>query len=121
ALDKIWKHDNVLNNNFRRLLANYDLQRESQHNIYRKRLSENLMDTKKKYVRDNISSYSQIKKKETNNLDAYMKGYERRYLKKKGLAKLDCYWEKKVFEKIEYINKLAENMKHDKKSFKKKY
>ncbi|KMZ94902.1 hypothetical protein PVMG_05513 [Plasmodium vivax Mauritania I] len=38
---------------------------------------------------------------------------------KKGLEKLDCYCEKKIFKNIDKIYKLAENGKYDKKTFKK--
>ncbi|SCA83713.1 Protein of unknown function, putative, partial [Plasmodium vivax] len=69
---------------------------------------------------DVISSYGQLNKAVLNDLDNYMKGYNKRYYKKKGLAKLDCYYEKKIFDKIDYINKLAEKLENNKKSYKKK-
>ncbi|KMZ76774.1 hypothetical protein PVIIG_05886 [Plasmodium vivax India VII] len=44
-----------------------------------------------------------------------MKNYKNRYMKKKGLSKLDCYYENKVFEKFCNICDIAEKMKYDKK------
>ncbi|KMZ88917.1 hypothetical protein PVBG_06292, partial [Plasmodium vivax Brazil I] len=48
-----------------------------------------------------------------------MKGYKDRYMKKKGLSKLDCYYENKVFGKINHIRDIAEKMHNDKKRWKK--
>ncbi|KMZ96423.1 hypothetical protein PVNG_05958 [Plasmodium vivax North Korean] len=53
-----------------------------------------------------------------------MKGYKRRYKKKKGIFKLDCYCEKKVFDKFSHMYKIAKNMNDEKrfsKYFFKKY
>ncbi|KMZ82465.1 hypothetical protein PVIIG_06228 [Plasmodium vivax India VII] len=105
--------------NFRRSLAKHEFKK----NLDNSRLRENLPDyrnhrgTKKDEV---ISSYGQLNRVRLNDLDNYMKGYNKRYYKKKGLAKLDCYCEKKIFDKIDYINKLAEKMQNNKKSYKKK-
>ncbi|SCO66143.1 Protein of unknown function, putative, partial [Plasmodium vivax] len=68
---------------------------------------------------DIISSYGRLNSVRLNHLDNYMKGYNKRYSKKSGFAKLDCYCEKKIFDKIDYINKLAEKMQNNKKSYKK--
>ncbi|SCA83744.1 Protein of unknown function, putative [Plasmodium vivax] len=63
------------------------------------------------------STYTQVKGDSLNKLDAYRKGYKHRHSKKKGLAKFECYCEKKIFDKIEYINCLGEGKKSGKKSF----
>ncbi|KMZ98409.1 hypothetical protein PVNG_04353 [Plasmodium vivax North Korean] len=60
-----------------------------------------------------------MKRNELNNIDVYMKNYKHRYGKKKGLFKLDCYYENKIFKKIDYIYDLAKIMRNYKKSFKK--
>ncbi|KNA01690.1 hypothetical protein PVNG_04716 [Plasmodium vivax North Korean] len=54
-----------------------------------------------------------------SNLDIYMKNYNRRYSQKKGLSKLDCYYEKKVFDKIQHICELVKKANYDKKRCKK--
>ncbi|KMZ83305.1 hypothetical protein PVBG_06152 [Plasmodium vivax Brazil I] len=69
---------------------------------------------------DNVSIYGNIKNRDSIKLNLYKTGYKHRYAKKKGLSKLDCYYEKKVFDKIDYIYDLAKKMRNDKKSFKKK-
>ncbi|KMZ92849.1 hypothetical protein PVMG_01435 [Plasmodium vivax Mauritania I] len=54
-----------------------------------------------------------------------MKSYKDRYMKKKGLSKLDCYCENKVFSKFCHIRDIAEKMQNDtkrsKRFFLKKY
>ncbi|KMZ89630.1 hypothetical protein PVMG_06133 [Plasmodium vivax Mauritania I] len=86
----------------------------------REKLSYGKTYKKEIHLPRNTSTYSHMKKKESNNIDIYMKNYKDRYSKKKGLSKLDCYWEKKLFDQICYIDNLTEKMKNNKKSLKKK-
>ncbi|KMZ94664.1 hypothetical protein PVMG_02553 [Plasmodium vivax Mauritania I] len=72
-----------------------------------------------KCTSDDLSKYTQLKKKGLNNLDLYKKLYKHRYSKKNVLGKFDCYCEKKIFDKFDYINELKEKLRHDKKSFNK--
>ncbi|KMZ89334.1 hypothetical protein PVBG_03684 [Plasmodium vivax Brazil I] len=67
-----------------------------------------------------MSTYGNLKKGELNELELYKKNYNHRYKKKKGLKKLDCYWENKVFDKIEKVNVIAERMQNRNKCFIKK-
>ncbi|KMZ76875.1 hypothetical protein PVIIG_05685 [Plasmodium vivax India VII] len=96
-----------VNNYKRRLLAKQDLQYELPYGNLREKLS------------DDISIYGKIRKKKPDNFEAYVNNYKRRYRKKKGLSKLDCYCEKKVFDKILYMRELSEKVHNDKKRFKK--
>ncbi|KMZ77276.1 hypothetical protein PVIIG_05321 [Plasmodium vivax India VII] len=114
-----FNEDRSLNINYSRLLARHDLGKELRHTGLREKLSDNNMDNRKKNVAENISKYSPIKGTESNNFDAYMKDYKRRYGEKKGLYKLDCYCEKKLFSKIHHIDEIAQRFKNDNKSFKK--
>ncbi|KMZ89618.1 hypothetical protein PVMG_06075 [Plasmodium vivax Mauritania I] len=50
----------------------------------------------------------------------HMKSYKSRHSKKRGLAKLDCYCENKVFNKLEYLSEIAKGMKNIESSFTKK-
>ncbi|KMZ76782.1 hypothetical protein PVIIG_06383 [Plasmodium vivax India VII] len=77
------------------------------------------MNKNMKNVLEHTPTYGELNNRK-NNLDSYMRGYTRRYSKKNGLGKLDCYCEKIVFHKIENIDKLIEKMQNDKKSLKKK-
>ncbi|VUZ99602.1 Plasmodium exported protein, unknown function [Plasmodium vivax] len=69
---------------------------------------------------DSISTYANLKNRDSIKLKLYKTGYKHRYAKKKGLSKLDCYCEKKLFDKIDDINKVSEKMHNDKKRLIKK-
>ncbi|KMZ91147.1 hypothetical protein PVMG_00021 [Plasmodium vivax Mauritania I] len=113
-------YDKDLNIDFNRLLARHELQRETEYRNVKENLSDGRTYKKEINLPRNIPTYSDVKKTESNNIDMYMKNYKERYSKKKGLSKLDCYCEKKLFDKICYIDDLAKKMKNNKKSFKKK-
>ncbi|KMZ77376.1 hypothetical protein PVIIG_06368 [Plasmodium vivax India VII] len=117
--EKKYKQDVSLILHFNRLLAKYKLQSELEYTNLRDKISDNTMNNRKKKLEDHYSTYSQLKRKESNNLDVYMKDYKRRYGKKNGLLKLDCYCEKKVFDRIHSINEIAHKYQNDKKGFKK--
>ncbi|KMZ96482.1 hypothetical protein PVNG_05835, partial [Plasmodium vivax North Korean] len=69
---------------------------------------------------DNNSPYACLNRKGLDNLDSYRKSYKYRHSKKKGLAKLDCYFEKKAFDKFSNIDNLANKLQYDKRSIIKK-
>ncbi|KMZ98963.1 hypothetical protein PVNG_05675 [Plasmodium vivax North Korean] len=77
--------------------------------------------TKVKNLEEDRSTYSKIKMNESSNIDIYMKHYKRRYTKKRGLSKLDCYCEKKVFDKIHNLNELRGKIHNDEKRYKKSF
>ncbi|KMZ76685.1 hypothetical protein PVIIG_05725 [Plasmodium vivax India VII] len=58
---------------------------------------------------------------DSSNIDIYMKDYKRRYAKKRGLSKLDCYCEKKVFDKINQLNEFSGKIHNDKNRYKKSF
>ncbi|KMZ96376.1 hypothetical protein PVNG_06153, partial [Plasmodium vivax North Korean] len=86
-------------------------------------LGENLVDYETPLNINNeedvTSTYEYLKKRKPINLYSYKKGYKHRYSKKKGLAKLDCYCENKLFRRIDELYKLADSMKNDKRPFRK--
>ncbi|KMZ96411.1 hypothetical protein PVNG_06627 [Plasmodium vivax North Korean] len=73
-----------------------------------------------KLMNDKISYpiYDRMKRGTTNNLEDYKKRYRNRYKKKNGLAKLDCYCEKKIFDIFGKVETLAENMHNNRKFLK---
>ncbi|KMZ94953.1 hypothetical protein PVMG_05622 [Plasmodium vivax Mauritania I] len=75
---------------------------------------------KLKMKKEDSSTYKRLKRDGLNELDIYKKSFACKYSKKKGLTKLDCYCEKNIFDKMDGIYLLFENMKDDKKGFKKK-
>ncbi|KMZ88851.1 hypothetical protein PVBG_05959 [Plasmodium vivax Brazil I] len=75
---------------------------------------------KLKIKKEDSPTYTRLKREGINDLDIYKKSFQCKYNKKKGLAKLDCYCEKKIFDKLDGIYLLYNNMKDDIKGFKKK-
>ncbi|CAI7717587.1 Plasmodium exported protein, unknown function [Plasmodium vivax] len=59
-------------------------------------------------------AYTNLRIDRSNNLEAYKKNYNRRYATKKGLEKLDCYYENKVFDNFGKLEKLAEKINNKK-------
>ncbi|CAI7718300.1 Plasmodium exported protein, unknown function [Plasmodium vivax] len=74
---------------------------------------------KLKMKREDSSIYKRLKREGLNDMEIYKKSLKCKYNKKKGLAKLDCYCEKKLFDNLEGIDLLAKNVKDDRKRFKK--
>ncbi|KMZ82407.1 hypothetical protein PVIIG_06004 [Plasmodium vivax India VII] len=119
SLEKKYKSDISLDMNFNRLLAKHDVQRELKYSRQGANFSNVAMNKNTKNVLKDTSSYGQLSKKGKTGLDVYMNDYKRRYRKKKGLSKLDCYCEKKVFNKIHHLYEIAEKMQNDEKRLKK--
>ncbi|VVA00326.1 Plasmodium exported protein, unknown function [Plasmodium vivax] len=67
--------------------------------------------------REGLTTYAKLKEKNSNNFVAYKKPLKRDYSKMKGLKKLDCFCEERVFNAIESFDKTADNMKCSKKIF----
>ncbi|KMZ95123.1 hypothetical protein PVMG_05952 [Plasmodium vivax Mauritania I] len=111
--------DKMLNPILNRSLAKHDLHSELHNRELKDKLSVDRLNKNGRNMLGDISTYSEVKRKESNNLEVYMKNYKDRYAKKKGISKLDCYCEKKVFDKFLHIKELSEKVHNDKKRFKK--
>ncbi|SCA83382.1 Plasmodium exported protein, unknown function [Plasmodium vivax] len=119
-LEMLNQQEGLLNKSNNRLLAKNETQRDLKYPQLRNKLSDDVNNMNLKYRNNNITTYDKLNKKKLSDLDAYKKGYKNRYYKKKGLAKLDCYYENKIFNKIDEIYKLSRSMQNDEKNFKKK-
>ncbi|KMZ82962.1 hypothetical protein PVIIG_05257 [Plasmodium vivax India VII] len=106
---------------FQRSLATHATKKELDRSKIRDIISGNNSHNNVKCTSDDLSKYSQLKKKGLNDLDLYKKLYNHRYSKKSVLGKFDCFCEKKVFHKIEDIEKIIDKMQNDKKLLKKNY
>ncbi|KMZ77266.1 hypothetical protein PVIIG_06159, partial [Plasmodium vivax India VII] len=106
-----------INSRHFRLLAKNGIPKELEHASFSNAFSYDKYKKLKKKKEDS-STYKRLKRDGVNELDIYKKSFQCKYNKKKGLAKLDCYYEKKIFDKLEGICLLAKNMKDDKKYFK---
>ncbi|KMZ89332.1 hypothetical protein PVBG_03682 [Plasmodium vivax Brazil I] len=118
-MDNQYNHRQMLNIIFNRLLAKQELKKDLYKTKLGRKNSNYGMNKYMNNAEEDLSAYLQTKTISSNELERYKKRYNHRYSKKKGLAKLDCYMENIVFNKIEYIYKLAENLKNNKKLFKK--
>ncbi|SCA83690.1 Plasmodium exported protein, unknown function [Plasmodium vivax] len=111
-----WRSDLI----FPRSLAKHVPKKEFNRSNIRNKLLENNSFNNAQCTSDDLSKYAQLKKKGLNDLDLYKKLYTHRYSKRNVLGKFDCYCEKKIFDKYDRIHDLAEKLKNDKKTFKKK-
>ncbi|SCA82039.1 Plasmodium exported protein, unknown function, partial [Plasmodium vivax] len=100
----------------------------AKHELANKNVRVNLLDKASNYrdnrriknEAENITIYKQLGKNNLNKLELYRKDYRKRYNKKKGVAKLECYCEKKAFDKFDHICSLEESIKNGKKHLIKK-
>ncbi|KMZ89389.1 hypothetical protein PVBG_05985 [Plasmodium vivax Brazil I] len=116
SLDKSIKIDKILEIHSQRSLAKQEYKKNLDSSSMKERLPDYRIHMEIKNKK-NVSTYGHLNKDGLNKLDAYKKSYKNRYAKKNWLAKLDCYFEKKVFDKIDNICNLAEKMHNDKKKY----
>ncbi|KMZ76619.1 hypothetical protein PVIIG_05463 [Plasmodium vivax India VII] len=112
--------DVSLDISFNRLLSKHELINDSYKTHSRHKHANYGMNKNIKSEAEKKSTYSQISGGGLNKFDAYMKDYKYRYSKKKGIAKLDCYYEKKVLKKINNIYEISEYMRNKNKFYNKK-
>ncbi|SCA83358.1 Protein of unknown function, putative, partial [Plasmodium vivax] len=115
SLQNIYKQVKILDINIIRLLARNVQKRELEHTRLIEKLPDRRTYKSESIVYDELSTYPRVKGKASNNIDAYMKNYKNRYNRKKGLSKLDCYYEKKVFDKFNDICDIGKKMQYDEK------
>ncbi|KMZ82380.1 hypothetical protein PVIIG_06294 [Plasmodium vivax India VII] len=103
-----------------RLLAKYLHQNEIPTSGLQNKVSYNRDNFKLEKGKRNNITYVELKQGRSNHFDEYLKSYKNRYSNKRGLKKLDCYFENKLFNNVDYIQKIGESLQNDKKSFIKK-
>ncbi|VUZ99903.1 Plasmodium exported protein, unknown function [Plasmodium vivax] len=111
----------------------FDIERNN-HNVFTKRrcrllVNENvhnkIPNTKLDYSgnyksfvgKEYLTTYAKLKEDYSDNYRTYMRVLKRKYPKKKGLKKLDCYCEEKVFNTIENFDKITDSMICRKRNF----
>ncbi|SCA83764.1 Plasmodium exported protein, unknown function, partial [Plasmodium vivax] len=113
------KHGKNMDIRYNRLLTKRDFQKGLEHKV----LSDDhpgYGNNKKIKTEKGISTYGSLKPEGLNYLDTYRKNYKKRYSKKKGLAKLDCYCEKIVFDRLDKIREIGNKWRNDERLLKKK-
>ncbi|SCA83588.1 Plasmodium exported protein, unknown function, partial [Plasmodium vivax] len=110
-------HVKIINTFLFRSLAKHGFKEESEHEKLKEKYSYDGDIKEAKNFSDARSTYGNLKNKELNELELYRKKYNHRYTNKKGLKKLDCYCENKIFDKFEYVNNFTEKTQNSKKRF----
>ncbi|KNA01712.1 hypothetical protein PVNG_04738 [Plasmodium vivax North Korean] len=101
-----------------RLLAKYEEQNELMNARIQYKTNDNRQHHKLTSGRDN-NTYENLKREKPNNMESYLNSYKSRYSKKSGLKKLDCYYEKKLFSRMNKIEKIAKEKNFSKSRIKK--
>ncbi|KMZ82176.1 hypothetical protein PVIIG_03430 [Plasmodium vivax India VII] len=101
-----------------RLLSKTGLEFGLEPNKIKEEISHNYGSKELENESDDTSIYRSLKRNNSNDKYSNSKKFTNTYAKKKGLEKLDCYCEKKIFNNIDKIYKLAKNGNYDKKTFK---
>ncbi|SCA83743.1 Plasmodium exported protein, unknown function, partial [Plasmodium vivax] len=93
-----------------RSLAKTELENELGNIRLKHKTSNYGGNNKFSYINDNNNNntYDKVKRGIPNHMEAYLRNYHSRYTKEKGIKKLDCYCEKKLFKSLHKISKLAE-------------
>ncbi|CAI7723125.1 Plasmodium exported protein, unknown function [Plasmodium vivax] len=65
-----------------------------------------------------VNKYEKLNQNQLNNLEIYMKNLKYGYSKKKGIKKLNCYFEKEIFNEINRLKNFSRNVENDKMNFK---
>ncbi|CAG9480905.1 unnamed protein product [Plasmodium vivax] len=119
-LCKEYETDCALKLRFNRLLTKHEtLKKLEQAGLKEKKISDYRKNKVSKDNGDDTSTYMHLKKGTSNPLDVYKMGFKNRYARKRGFAKLECYCENKLFNRIDELYKLADSMKNDKRPFRK--
>ncbi|VVA00342.1 Plasmodium exported protein, unknown function, partial [Plasmodium vivax] len=96
-----------------RLLAKHEYKNEKPTKGLQNKVSYNSDNYKLEKGKGYNETFERLKQGRSNLVDDYLKSYKNRYSKKNALGKLECYCEKLVFDKIDYINKLAKKVQND--------
>ncbi|KMZ96481.1 hypothetical protein PVNG_05834 [Plasmodium vivax North Korean] len=89
-------------------------QSESKHNLTVLEEKNTLKD-----ITDSSEIHEKLNNDISNNICAYIKKLEHGYTDKKGLKRLDCHYEKKLFNEMYKLDKIAGHMKSKNSYFKK--
>ncbi|VVA00156.1 Plasmodium exported protein, unknown function [Plasmodium vivax] len=119
SLENGRKIDKSLDIRAYRLLAKYSDKSEFQRSRLQNEANDDRYNHKLRNEKVNNNTYEHLKHDRLNNVDTYLKGYKSRYAKKKGLKRFDCYYEKKIFNSINKIEKMVEHKNINKKNLKK--
>ncbi|GAW83974.1 variable surface protein [Plasmodium gonderi] len=99
TLDNTYNIDGISGIRDYRILTKHEVQKSMKHRI----LGEKNKETKNEEVE--APTYEKIKTELLYGLNTYMRSYRYRYANRRGLGKLECSFEKKIFDIIRKIDK----------------
>ncbi|VUZ99834.1 Plasmodium exported protein, unknown function [Plasmodium vivax] len=102
-----------------RLLTNDDTQSEIDQSSIKGNFKIHGSKNKLKAITGYSEIHEKLKKDTSNNMHTYIKNLEHGYPNKKGLKRLDCHYEKNLFNEMYKLDKIAEPMKSKISYFKK--
>ncbi|KMZ96430.1 hypothetical protein PVNG_06138 [Plasmodium vivax North Korean] len=104
---------------FHRSLAEHEFQEQYDCQNMSDELLDKEPNNNEEYGIYYVSPYEQLSKRASNHMGVLQRNYKNRFGKKRGLAKVDHYFEKKLFDKFDNIYEVSRKMKNDKKLLKK--
>ncbi|VUZ99765.1 Plasmodium exported protein, unknown function [Plasmodium vivax] len=119
-LNKTYMADDALLIRIDRLLAKHELSNKNLHANLQYKESDYRDNRRMKNGSENKKIYNQLCKNNLSKLELYRKDYKKRYNKKNGIAKLECYCENKIFNKFDHICSLVNKAKNEKTNVKKR-
>ncbi|CAI7718390.1 Tumour-associated protein/Protein of unknown function, putative [Plasmodium vivax] len=112
------KFDGIYGIGVHRLLSKTELEFGLEQNNIKEDLSNNYEINELENESEDRSIYRSLKRNSSNHMYSYKKNLKNTYAKKRGLEKLDCYCEKKIFMNLDKLHKLFKNANYDKKTCK---
>ncbi|KMZ95183.1 hypothetical protein PVMG_05101 [Plasmodium vivax Mauritania I] len=103
----------ILSRRSHRILAKYENKKELMNSRFYYETRDNESNHRLVNNRDNYT-YDMLKRAKPNNMETYLNGYKYRHSKKRGLKKLDCYFEKNLFTSLDKIEKNAKKKNNGK-------
>ncbi|VVA00072.1 Plasmodium exported protein, unknown function [Plasmodium vivax] len=106
--------ENIFNSKDSLYIAEYRLlvEKDLKTGLYDKKLEDNLLNDRDNGILkiDNYGSsvYKKLQKSCSNDLKIYKQQFKRKYARRKGLKRLDCYCEKKIFDMIDTLSEQPE-------------
>ncbi|KMZ88920.1 hypothetical protein PVBG_06309 [Plasmodium vivax Brazil I] len=113
-----YKFDGTYGKGMHRLLSKTELDIGLEQINMKEEIPHNYESNEIEYESEDTSIYRRIKKNSSNHMYSYRKNFKNTYAKKKGLEKLDCYCERKIFMNLDKLHKHFKNENYDKKTCK---
>ncbi|KMZ79559.1 hypothetical protein PVIIG_00833 [Plasmodium vivax India VII] len=112
--------EGIFDSTLHRSLTAHEFQEQYDYPNMNDKVLDDVDNNNQEYGIHYVSPYEQLSKRESNHMGVLQRNSKNRFGKKRGLAKLDHYFEKELFYKFDNIYEILNKMKNDKKNYKKK-